>query len=613
MASKIIESYGTCYGADTYPIIPKRNQREGYLHRAVNRSTARLINDTRPPFIEMELKFQTSEEEYTFRNAAISGMKFYNGESSYFSPFLIVAVGDLILAGYIRSTSVEFFNIYKGIDPKWMFAFFCQALNILVYQNSKDMGLYWTGKITEKMKLITDSKYINKTIAGVSGTFPMVPSNVMTYAHGRIFNATSLNIVYASDFILSQGLALENREAVLCYSETTYPSSGDGFGSPAEMGQITGITTIPQSNTLNGHGDVIVTCRNGFFSISPNRKPRNEWTVDPEMQKNVLIGKGCVSHNSIVSFANQIFYRDSNGDMSSLMLDISNYQNGTEYDPISSPVDAYTGLDDNSPDIQFCESITTGKRMLSGIGYQREVSSHMGIHRYAMGIISSCIQRRDGQKAFAWEGLWTGPRMVASCATNINNSKLTIIASYDTDKQNRLYYISDSGRGDDFTRKQYRKIVSQFSCQGVFRDENLNAEAVVKTFDKIELVMVESNCQKVEVTYTTNLVDEHFVVNGQLTEIEPCGYSTIRYLSNDVCSQSSKVRGSTSHQGYFFGVNFQLTGVARVEKCVLKASHNEAAGFNKIECRKVKPKNIIKDMCSKDKATCSFNQFNYLF
>ena len=106
---------------------------------------------------------------------------------------------------------------------------------------------------------------------------PMMIGNLMIYAHGRIFVATENDLVYASDHIYSQGISLGSQEAVLSFKESTYPSSGDGFGSPSDMLSITAMSSLRSSGTIEGYGDIAVFCQNGVFTIDPSL-PRNEWT-----------------------------------------------------------------------------------------------------------------------------------------------------------------------------------------------------------------------------------------------------------------------------------------------------------------------------------------------
>ena len=587
---ELIESVSLCAGVNTYPLIMTSNERVAYLSNAVNRSVYRGFNDTRPPYVEVFLKFQLTEDENTFRNAAVHGMKFYEGEGALFSSFLIVAVGDLILAGYIKINVIEFIRIYKGIDPQWNHAFFCKALNILTYNDSKNPGLYWTGDPSTQMKRIYESSYVKDK--------PMPISNVSVFAFGRIFPATPNNLVYASDWIYAQGLSLEGRESVLAYTESTYPSSGDGFGSPSEMGSISGMIAVPQSNTLNGYGDILVACRNGVFSIAPNNKERNEWTNDIGMQKNVLAGKGCVAHNSICIFNNQILYRDSNNEFSSLNLDISNYQNTQEFTSISRSIDRYTNYDSNSDDIQFCCSAITNKRFLSSVSHRKEKSVESGIHRYGMGIVSACVQKQEGGSFMSWEGIWTGIRPTAMAVANVGNIKRTYIASYDHDKKNRLYFVDESLRGPDQALEKKVNIRSKFTYSSVFSDISTQAPLINKKLTKIEALIVRSKYQSFTASYTSDMLQNQKDVSFQFQLTEGCGFNTSRALSEDITG--------TENQGYTFNVSFQAEGVVEIAKIVFASSLVTKEGFAPTGCSI----NISQgfNLCFKD---CSDNTNNF--
>ena len=602
MSSGLVTSFSPCVGVDTSRDIPNKADRSVSLSRAINRSMGRLLNDTRPPFIELEVKFQSTEDEETFRNAAISGMKYYTGEPPLFSSFLIVVVGDLILAGYIKPNSIEFFRIYKGIDPQWMHSFFGQALNILTWNNGKDLPLYWTGNPLEQFKPVYQSAYVKGA--------PMIVSNLSTFANGRLHVCTPFNLVYSSDFIYAQGLAIEQRESVLSFSESQYPSSGDGFGAPSEMGQISGIVTIPQSNTLNGHGDIMVMCRNGAFSIATNRKIRNEWTSDTEMQKTVIVGKGCIAHDSIVLFANQLMYRDSIGGISSLNLDISNFQNNTEMDEVSQYASRYLDYDINSSDVRFATSVISDRRMLSSVAHMKEESTMMGIHRYGRGLVSAVKQKQGNKTVIGWEGMWTGIRPVASAFTNVGNVSRTIFASYDEDGKNRLYYLDETSRGDDFSDGKHVPIISGMTFGHMLFDETPDTALVEKKLEKIEVLITDSNPVTFTASYGVNGADTQFPISFQLTEIVGCGDTTARYVSDTFCNDINPNTSKLSTNGYYFDLSFRLTGVVKLSKTCVMFTVSNTNGFETGTCNKVKSSDVT-EICFTEQSDCIQNDFYY--
>ncbi len=599
-----IEGFSKCYGVNTHSPLPTDADKFFMLSRAVNRSTFSMLNGTRPPFEEIPLKFQSTEEEYTFRNAAITGMKFYAGEAKLFSSFLIIAVGDRVIAGYIKANSIEFFTIYKGIDPEWIYSFFGKALNILTLNNGVTPGIFWTGDISKPMKFIYESTY-------AAGS-PMPVSNLSVFGHGRFHVGTKEGLVYSGDYVTSAGLQLVDREKVLSFKESEYPSSGDGFGAPAEMGTITAMKLMAKSDQINGHGDLMVGCSTGFFSISPGDKVRSDWTNDPSMQKIVFDGKGCCAHSSIITWGNQVYYRDSNNDISSLNLDIAAYQRQVPFTNISTPIEVYTDYDNDSSDVQQCVSFTTADRLVMTIGHMRERSSHMGTHRYANGMVSACRQKRENGDALSWEGLWTGPRVVEACQTSVGGYIKTIVASFDTDKQNRLYFINESRRGDDYRLGDYKPIRSKFSYSSIFFDSAQNTPLVKKKLGKIDILMIRSNLKGLKAAYSTSGTSELFDIEFQSTEITGCGLTTSRSLSRDINGEKSLTSPRRSNEGYYFTVHIEIEGVGEVAKAVMGGNIVSGDGFEVMNCEKQQT-DTFTTCFTKGQCNELLNDFSYQF
>ena len=458
----------TFNGVDT----SSESRKPGYLKRAINRSFRDSSNKTRPPFIEYNCSFYNSEDEYVFRNGAITGMQYFRGIKNKTNPFLVVAVNDRILAGIISSNSVVFYpSIFKGINPDIQSSFFCKAEDILVFQNGKDYPLYWRGGFRagvglDQMRAVYESNFV--------GSSPMYIGNIMTYCHGRIFVATEYDLIYASDHIYSQGISLDSNEAVLRFSESQYPSSGDGFGATSDMDQITGLAAVRRSGTINGHGEVFAFCRNGAFSIDPTPF-RPDWTSQ-SIQKTLFVGRGCSSPHSILNIGEDIFYRDSDGHISSLKF--SAYQNTAEYesDSLSQEVDKYLSYDDG-PLLSHSKSIFTDGRALFSCAIDIEKSILGGSHIFSNGLVSMDFSRNENKMKF--DGMWTGPRVTQCCSVFSGGVKSSVFASYDTDKKNRLYFLSKKP-GDDYTNGIKKKIVSMYSQNMLFYSTDINSTQTTK-------------------------------------------------------------------------------------------------------------------------------------
>ena len=266
---------------------------------AVNCSFRNNQASSRPPFINIEniYPYKEGDEEEVFEKGNVTGVFGYLGTNNLTQSYIIAAIGDSIFAGLVSGDTIQWRRIYKGIDPKWQMSFFCQANQYLIWQNGKDLPLYWDG-VASKMRYCKDAPGVNE---------PMPVGNVMVFAHGRVFVATEENLVYASNFAYSSGL---EGYGVFNFTETSYFSGGDGFGAPASLGRITGGGVIQRIPDANGHGPVVFFCERGAFAIDA-AKPRTEWTNDPNIQQIVLTGRGCSSPFSVVA---------ANGDLANWMV-----------------------------------------------------------------------------------------------------------------------------------------------------------------------------------------------------------------------------------------------------------------------------------------------------
>jgi hypothetical protein len=436
------------------------SRRNGFLSDMVNRTLRGEKNQTRPPFKQWNTYFYDSEDKEVFSYGAIKGCFFYRGTRRRTSSFVIIAVHDRLLAGRIAGSSIIFEKaILKGIDSTRQSAHFCKAENILVYQNGKDFPSYWLGDPAVEAKPIYMSSYVD--------SFPMMIGNLMVYAHGRIFLATENDLVYASDHLYSQGIALEQNEAVLKFKESTYPSSGDGFGAPSDMQGISGIAALKKSGLKEGYGEVIVLCQNGAFVIDPT-PIRNEWTAS-NIQQTMFIGTGCSAYGSVVNIGDDLFYRDQESNVSTLKF-AAQSNSSFESSSLSDEVSKYAGVDTTSL-IKFSKSIFHDRRLLTTCGIEMSSSKLGGNHIYAKGMVA--LDFYEKQANYRWDGLWTGPRVVDCCSVFSDGVKSSCFASHDSDGVNRLYYLS-KGSGDDESNGVKKSIVSFYTQKKLFHSTELS-------------------------------------------------------------------------------------------------------------------------------------------
>ena len=432
------------------------------LSHAVNRKFRGGINRTRDPFYSLDLQFDTDATRDTFKHGNISGVFGYKKLTSGTQPYAIVACGDSILAGRIYGRTLSFRTIYKGISPQWEHSFFVQAENILVWQNGKDLPLYWDG-ITSTMKYVKDAPQVNGS--------PMPVGNIMVYAHGRIFVATEENIVYASNHLYSQGIGANT--AILKFSETQYWTGGDGFGTPSLLGRITGASVIPRHPEPNGHGPVIIFCENGAWTINA-AVARENWQADPNIQTIALVGRGCGAPHSVTSVNNDLFYRCTDRTIASFKHAVSS-ENVWANTSLSREVQQYLDFDITDT-VQFSDGIHFNNRLLMTCAHRREQNDidGFGNHRFALGMVlvdldkGSALERSGG---FLWDGLWTGPRTAGIIDMFENLEKRALFFSFDADGENRVYENLE-GNSNDRLNNIDVPIRSWFINAGLFGGED---------------------------------------------------------------------------------------------------------------------------------------------
>lgn len=431
---------------------------------SVNRCYRGGINQTRPPFKEAQLFFKNEKEESLFRKSNVTGVFGYNAVYPYTNSHIIVTAGKYVFAGQLMNRNAYMSIIWDELDPTWANNYFCQAENILVISNGKDDPIFWDGQ-TDRMRFCKDSPWIKA---------PMPKFNAMVYAHGRIFGATEDGAVFAGDHLYSQGITASS-EVVLSFQESQYPTSGDGFTAPASWGDLTGITVVQRNPSTNGHGEVVVFHLLGAYSINATMT-RNLWTTE-QIQQTIFTGIGGASPESIVTINNDIYFRCSNRAIASLRETISDFSNQSSIRPLSQEVSRYLAFDDFSR-LRYSMSGISQNRALFTVNHQfEEDGTTKGIyHRFALGLVSFDLHlgSHSVSDSRSWDGLWTGLRCTGIASLTIGKEKECFFCSFDNDKVNRVYYISNHP-GDDAAFVGESQVESMYCMENLF--DGLAAES----------------------------------------------------------------------------------------------------------------------------------------
>ena len=434
----------------------------GNVFTSVNRMFRGGINKTRPPFTVMSHTYENDEARAAFQLNAISGVFSYKKKLENRIPHLIAAAGEYILAGAVYANTIRWRVIYKGINMSQDKSYFCQADQFLIWGNGVDENLYWDG-IANEMSTAASA------IEGVEDAIPMPVVGPMVFAHGRIFGVSKNNLVFASNHIYSAGFDA-TQKGLFNFSESTYPSSGDGFGTPGDLGDVTGISVIKQGSQINGHGPVIVFCRDGAYAIGADL-PRPVWTETRNIQTIAMTGRGCIGHFSIVQLNSDLWYRSSDGTVTSFKSAYSDFASQTSDAPLSSQVSEYLELDQTSAS-ESSFGIRFDNRLLMSCAMIRSVRDNGQVDRYANGMVVADLYKAQQPYNISWDGIWTGLRFVGACSLQIDSMERAFFFSFDKDGKNRVYELQ-KGDGEDISESGESKIEWMFGNSFFFQPKDL--------------------------------------------------------------------------------------------------------------------------------------------
>ena len=534
---------------------------------AVNRSFRGKDNQTRPPFVYIKSYFLDSNAEEMLKYGNISGCFGYKKVSATTQNYAIVASGDSILAGRIVGSSIQWETIYKGISYIWGHSFFVQAENILVWNNGKDLPLYWSGY--GKMAFAYSAPGVEE---------PMPVGNIMVYAHGRILLATEDNLVFASNYIYSNG---QNTNGVLNFKETTYFNDGDGFGAPSVMGEITGANVIIKNPQTNGHGPVVFLCSDGAFAINP-AIPRDQWISSENVQQSLMTGRGCGAHASVIQANSDLWFRCSDKTISSIRASIAADSNDWAFNSQSTEIDEFTRFDD-SGSISYGHGVVFDNRIIQTVAHRAEQSVNYGVHHYALGMVVADIHkgsRKLPQSGLQWDGLWTGIRSTGAFKVFDQGSERAFFISHDGDGQNRVYELT-SGKGNDIGPEGEVKTRSWFMYSGILQlrdggDTNTDKVSVQKLQG---LSILYYDCIG-KASFTASYAPEDYKCMTKFQSTETVGsecvngdcYNGISLPKSGMvsfrtdCAEERMSSSSNTDSGEFFSIKVDIEGYASVRK-----------------------------------------------
>lgn len=401
---------------------------------SVNRIFRGGKNRTRPPF--QHKKFDVSnldndKVECLFHGNFQGWFPYKKKKPGRKSGLVLAIGGSLFFVTLVKDTFVAYL-IYTGNDKKLFQTWFIQAEEWLYIQNGSDRAIFWDGLLPSTARRSNPD------------AFEMPIGTIMAYLHGRVFVSNAFDQIAASDIIYGNGLTRTDNTQK--FTETLYWAGGGYFGTPTDLGEISGMIVMPrQGLNITGQGELLVMCRNGAFSIDVS-VPREQWSTT-QIQNFTMMGRGCESSDSLILVNNDAFFRADDG--------LASYQDTKQsettklsFGKLSRQVNIW--LRDDTKWLQrYCSSVYFDNRILTTVAPEIAQPSNreFGNHRYHKGIIGLDLDQASGVTGdgnFNWDGLWVGVR--ACGLTKLE--KQGFVFSFDTDGVNRIYEIGRD-RGND--------------------------------------------------------------------------------------------------------------------------------------------------------------------
>ncbi len=309
----------------------------------------------------------------------------------------------------------------------------------LTFRNSGVLNQAWMQQTVETL-VIQDGQstpiLYNGSTARRAGATEVPRGRQMAYGNGRLWVAINKNELVAGD-IRQRAPGSE-----LFFTETNYLAGG---GALFFSRGITGLEFIPITGAAD-FGTLIVFGSDYAESIRADVTTRDQWGM-PGFVTNVFRDIGAAGDWSIVQVNQDLYWRDSNGNIRSLANSIST-NNSPGSTPVSREVSRIVGFDSDSL-LPWVSSIYFNNRLLQTASPYLNISGGVSF-RNLVSLDFSPISTMQGKLPPAYDGAWAGIPGIAQVVTGqFNGVNRAFVISSDEEAVNRIWEIFPEGAGRD--------------------------------------------------------------------------------------------------------------------------------------------------------------------
>ncbi len=281
---------------------------------------------------------------------------------------------------------------------------------------------------------------------------------VMSYTMGRLWIASPDRRQFvAGDLVYGpSGTATYSfRDAVLKMTENDLLVTGGAFSVPNNAGEITAMIGVANLDVANGQGPLqVFTATMGFSVNAPTDRTIWKQVTYPLVTAS-LVNFGPLSQNGCVQINSDVWFRSQDG-VRSFVLGRRNFSTSIftaltwANTPISDEMRPILELDQQVL-LDRASSVNFDNRFLTTIS---PVYSTHGVRFRGLAALNfSTISGIGRQSPPAWEGVWTGVRILQILKATVNKTDRCFIFALDTNNKIVLWELSKADKFDQSNKR----------------------------------------------------------------------------------------------------------------------------------------------------------------
>lgn len=374
----------------------------------------------RPGFIKRNLTFGSDFDRSNFETQLFQGAGNYRNDDNV--DFLTTSIGGRIftidVANNFTVSDISIPGDINDVDAPE--AFFQQADNWLVVQNRIRAPVLYNGSVSRR------SKVENEVPVG----------GPMAFGRGRLW------VAIESSYVGGDLVGVETDSAIK-FTENDFLAEGGAFH--VETGPVTGMAFTANLDSSLGEGDLLVATATDVFAFNAPID-RTTWkNLQYPAQRYALKNFGAVNHHSIAIVNGDAFFRSVDG-VRTIKFARRDFADEWCNTPLSLEVTRALEYDTDSL-LGFSSAVSFDQRYLMT---SQPVKTPNGVYHRALVALDfkGISGLRKKVVAPAWEGIWTGLRILRIITATVANVVRCFVFSLNSDNHIELWELTKDAQFD---------------------------------------------------------------------------------------------------------------------------------------------------------------------